>query len=175
MAWPLRLLWLSVLLSSIFAVFMLSEVQIARYSTSPTVISVDRDYRGWNGSLPAVTLCYYDHIDSFKANELIQDLWNVSIIDEDYFYIMDFLYAVVNATASNYAELTKFAADERFDQIDLYDIIQSINRPFEQVISTFDSNFHVHVQMVMTERGSCYAINSPMSSVLGKEWVLLFV
>ncbi|XP_060651425.1 LOW QUALITY PROTEIN: sodium channel protein Nach [Drosophila nasuta] len=164
-----RLLWLCVLIASIFAVYMLSEVQIARYFNSPTVISVDRDYRGWNGSLPAVTLCYYDHIDSFKANELIQDLWNVSIIDEDYFYIMDFLYAVVNATASNYAELTRFASDERFDQIDLYDIILGINRPFEQVISTFDSNFIVHVQMVMTERGSCYAINSPMSAVLGKD------
>ncbi|EDW57221.2 pickpocket protein 19 [Drosophila virilis] len=164
-----RLLWFLVILGSVFAVYMLSEVQIARYLTSPTVISVDRDYRGWNGSLPAVTLCYYDHIDSFKANKLIQEAWNVSIIDEDYFYIMDFLYAVVNATASNYAELTKFASDERFDQIDLYDIIQTINRPFEQVISSFDANFKVHVQMVMTERGSCYAINSPMSAVLGKK------
>lgn len=165
----LRILWLVALLASICAVYMLSEVQIARYFNSPTVISVDRDYRGWNGSLPAVTLCYYDHIDSFKANELIQDMWNVSIIDEDYFYIMDFLYAVVNATASNYGELTKFASDERFETIDLYEIIQSINRPFEQVISTFDPNFKVHVQMVMTERGACYAINSPMSAVLGKE------
>ncbi|XP_017960637.1 sodium channel protein Nach [Drosophila navojoa] len=166
-----RLLWLFVLVGSVFAVYMLSELQIARYVNSPTVISVDRDYRGWNGSLPAVTLCYYDHIDSFKANELIQDMWNVSIIDEDYFYIMDFLYAVVNATASNYAELAKFASDERFDQVDLYEIIQTINRPFEQVISSFDADFEVNVEMVMTERGCCYAINSPMSRMLGKKEV----
>lgn len=148
---------------------MLSELQIARYINSPTVISVDRDYRGWNGTLPAVTLCYYDHIDSFKANELIQDVWNVSIIDEDYFYIMDFLYAVVNATATNYAELAKFASDERFDQVDLYQIIHTINRPFEQVISSFDADFQVNVEMVMTERGSCYAINAPMSTMLSKK------
>ncbi|EDW01455.1 GH20442 [Drosophila grimshawi] len=164
-----RLLWMIVLLGSICTVYMLSQMQIARYFTSPTVISVDRDYRGWNGSLPAVTLCYYDHIDSFKANEVIQEEWNVSIIDEDYFYIMDFLYAVVNATVSNYAEITKFSSDERFDDINLYDVILAINRPFDQVISSFDANFKVHVQMVMTERGSCYAINSPMSAVLGKE------
>ncbi|XP_068144170.1 sodium channel protein Nach [Drosophila tropicalis] len=167
-----RIIWLIVLISSISAALMLSRFQFTRYLTSPTVISVDRDYRGWNGSLPAVTLCYYDHIDSFKANEYIQEVWNVSIIDEDYFYFMDFLYAVVNATASNYAELTKFAEDERFDQIDLYEMIQRVDRPFEQVISSFDTNFEVHVQMVMTERGSCYAINAPMSTVLSGKSVV---
>ncbi|KAH8290215.1 hypothetical protein KR054_001108 [Drosophila jambulina] len=161
-----RLFWLAVVITSVIAALVLSRFQLDRYFSSPTVISVDRDYRGWNGSLPAVTLCYYDHIDSFKANEYIQEVWNVSIIDEDYFYFMDFLYAVVNATAGNYAELAKFAEDERFDQIDLYEMIQRVDRPFEQVISSFDSSFEVHVQMVMTERGSCYAINSPMSTVL---------
>ncbi|XP_020804436.1 sodium channel protein Nach [Drosophila serrata] len=161
-----RLFWLGIVISSVITALLLSRFQLDRYFSSPTVISVDRDYRGWNGSLPAVTLCYYDHIDSFKANEYIQEVWNVSIIDEDYFYFMDFLYAVVNATAGNYAELAKFAEDERFDQIDLYEMIQRVDRPFEQVISSFDSNFEVHVQMVMTERGSCYAINSPMSTVL---------
>ncbi|XP_043646150.1 sodium channel protein Nach [Drosophila teissieri] len=161
-----RLFWLGVVISSVIAALVLSRLQLERYFSSPTVISVDRDYRGWNGSLPAVTLCYYDHIDSFKANEYIQEVWNVSIIDEDYFYFMDFLYAVVNATAGNYAELAKFAEDERFDQIDLYEMIQRVDRPFEQVISSFDSGFQVHVQRVMTERGACYAINSPMSTVL---------
>ncbi|XP_017108445.2 pickpocket protein 19 [Drosophila bipectinata] len=161
-----RALWLGVVLASVITALIISNVQLGRYFTSPTVISVDRDYRGWNGSLPAVTLCYYDHIDSFKANEYIQEVWNVSIIDEDYFYFMDFLYAVVNATAGNYAELVKFAEDERFDSIDLYEMITRVDRPFEQVISSFDANFDVHVQMVMTERGSCYAINSPMSTVL---------
>jgi len=161
-----RLFWLAVVISSVIAALVLSRFQLERYFSSPTVISVDRDYRGWNGSLPAVTLCYYDHIDSFKANEYIQEVWNVSIIDEDYFYFMDFLYAVVNATAGNYAELAKFSEDERFDQVDLYEMIQRVDRPFEQVISSFDSGFQVHVQRVMTERGSCYAINSPMSTVL---------
>ncbi|KAH8277722.1 hypothetical protein KR018_004223 [Drosophila ironensis] len=161
-----RTFWLAVVISSVITALILSSFQLERYYSSPTVISVDRDYRGWNGSLPAVTLCYYDHIDSFKANEYIQEVWNVSIIDEDYFYFMDFLYAVVNATAGNYAELVKFAEDERFDSIDLYEMITRVDRPFEQVISSFDAGFEVHVQMVMTERGSCYAINSPMSTVL---------
>ncbi|EDX08387.1 GD25038 [Drosophila simulans] len=90
-----RLFWLAVVISSVIAALVLSRLQLERYFSSPTVISVDRDYRGWNG------------------HEYIQEVWNVSIIDEDYFYFMDFLYAVVNATAGNYAELAKFAEDER--------------------------------------------------------------
>ncbi|XP_030388356.1 sodium channel protein Nach [Scaptodrosophila lebanonensis] len=167
-----RLLWLLILLLSIYTALMLSDLQRQRFLTSPTVISVDRDYRGWNGSLPAVTLCYYDHIDSFKANEFIQDIWNVSIVDEDYFFFMDFLYAVVNATTSNYADIAKYAEDERFDQIDLHEMIQLIDRPFEQLISSFDANFRVQVQQVMTERGLCYAINAPMAEVLNGKPVI---
>lgn len=138
-----------------------------RYFTSPTVISVDRDYRGWHGALPAVTLCYYDHIDSFKANEFIQNNWNVSIVDKDYFYFMDFLYAVVNATASNYADLARFAEDERFDEVNLSEMVRAIDRPFEQVLTSFDKqNASIQIRPVMTERGYCYAINSPMSEIL---------
>lgn len=117
--------------------------------------------------MPAITLCYYDHIDSYKANEYILENWNVSIVDEDYFYYMDFLYAVVNASASNYADLAKFAEDKRFDDVDLFELIQAIDRPFEQIVNTHDGNFEVPIMSVMTERGSCYVINSAMGEVLG--------
>lgn len=117
--------------------------------------------------MPAITLCYYDHIDSYKANEYILENWNVSIVDEDYFYFMDFLYAVVNASAMNYADLAKFSEDERFDDVDLYDIVQAIDKPFEQIINTFEGNFDISVNTAMTERGSCYIINSAMGEVLG--------
>ena len=123
------------------------------------------------GYVPAVTLCYYDHIDSLKANEYILEHWNVSIIDEDYFYFMDFLSAVVNASASNYVDLAKFAEDERFDEVDLYEIIQAIDRPFEQLINTFEANFEVSVRTAMTERGLCYIINSAIGVVLGDKYV----
>lgn len=135
------------------------------------MISVDRNYRDWVGYMPAVTLCYYDHIDSFKANQYILERWNVSIVEEDYFYFMDFLSAVVNASASNYVDLAKFAEDERFDEIDLYEIIQAIDRPFEQIINTFEANFEVSVRPAMTERGLCYIINSAIGVVLGDKYV----
>lgn len=168
-----RILWLAIVIVSICFAIRLSLLQLNRYYFSPTVVSVDRDYRGWNGTLPAVTLCYYDHIDSYKATEYIQENWNVSIVDEDYFYFMDFLYSVVNASASNYADLARFAEDDRFDDIDLFDLVTSIDRPFDQVLNSFDVDFEVQVTPVMTERGSCYAINSPMSEILTGRYVLV--
>ncbi|XP_037950741.1 sodium channel protein Nach-like [Teleopsis dalmanni] len=161
-----RGLWFVMIVICIYYVINVSSLQFLRYVTSPTVVSVDRDYRGWTGMLPAVTLCYYDHVDAYKANEYIQNVWNVSIVDEDYFYYMDFLYAVVNATAANYVDLARFAENERFDEVNLLDLIHAIDKPFEQVLSSFDANFEIQVLPVMTERGLCYAINSPMSKIL---------
>ncbi|XP_054737756.1 pickpocket protein 11 [Anastrepha obliqua] len=162
-----RLLWFGIVFVSMFAAISLSGVQLKRYFNSPTVISLDRDYRGWQGPLPAVTLCYYDHIDSFKANKYIQNKWNVSIVDNDYFYFMDFLHAVVNATASNYVDLARFAEDERFDDVNLSELVQAIDRPFEQTLTSFDNqNSTIQIMPVMTENGFCYAINSPMSEML---------
>ncbi|XP_017475509.1 PREDICTED: sodium channel protein Nach [Rhagoletis zephyria] len=162
-----RFLWFVIVFVSTFAAIQISGLQLKRYTNSPTVISVDRDYRGWHGPMPAVTLCYYDHIDSFKANEYIQNHWNVSIVDNDYFYFMDFLQAVVNATASNYVDLARFAEDERFDDVDLSELVLAIYRPFEQALTSFDKqNATIKIMPVMTERGFCYAINSPMSEIL---------
>ncbi|XP_075167778.1 pickpocket 3 [Haematobia irritans] len=166
-----RVFWLLTFIGSIYGALWISGIQVSRFLKSPTVISVDRNYRDWVGYMPAITLCYYDHIDSYKANEFILENWNVSIVDEDYFYYMDFLYAVVNATASNYVDLAKFAEDKRFDDVDLYDLIQAIDRPFEQIINTYEGNFEVPVMSVMTERGSCYVINSSMGEVLIGKYV----
>ncbi|XP_061388490.1 acid-sensing ion channel 5 [Musca vetustissima] len=156
-----RIFWLLTFIGSIYGALWITNLQIYRFLKSPTVISVDRNYRDWIGYMPAITLCYYDHIDSYKANEFILENWNVSIVDEDYFYYMDFLYAVVNASASNYMDLAKFA---KF--VDLYALIQAIDRPFEQIINTYEGNFEVPVKSVMTERGSCYVINSSMGEVV---------
>ncbi|KAI8129006.1 Protein brown [Lucilia cuprina] len=169
-----RIFWFLTFVVAIYGALFITKSQIIRHLKSPTVISVDRNYRDWVGYMPAITLCYYDHIDSYKANEYILENWNVSIVDEEYFYFMDFLYAVVNASATNYADLAKFSEDERFDDVDLYDIITAIDKPFEQIINTFEGNFEISVTTAMTERGSCYIINSAIGEVLGASFKFSF-
>lgn len=49
-------------------------MQFRRYYDNPTVVILERDYRTWNGTLPAATLCYSNNIDSLLAEEYIQKL-----------------------------------------------------------------------------------------------------
>lgn len=53
-----RFLWLVIMFAFGFGVFYLCYNQWARYKANPTVISLERDYRNWNGTMPAITLCY---------------------------------------------------------------------------------------------------------------------
>lgn len=152
-----------------YGVKYLTTIQMKRFSKSPIVISLDRDYLDWSGPLPAATMCYHDHLDVPKANDLILEMWNVSKSDDEYFYFLEFLIAVINASATDYGEIVRFAEDERFDDLDLYDVIKTIDKPFTQEINSFDVNFEVHRVRVMTERGVCYVFNSHLSDFLSVE------
>lgn len=47
-------------------------VQWNRYVAHPTVISLERDYRSWNVTLPAITLCYDVKVNTTKAENYIR-------------------------------------------------------------------------------------------------------
>ncbi|XP_055379614.1 acid-sensing ion channel 5-like [Condylostylus longicornis] len=163
-----RIFWLLTVMGSIVTTYIMITNQINRFYNNPTVMSLDRDYRAWNGTLPGLTLCYHDKMDISKADDYIQEKWNITPNDNDYSYFLEFLYAVVNSTAYNYGDLVKFAEDERFDDINLYEIVKLIDRSFLQDLTTFRNNVKVHVIRVMTERGMCYAINAPMAKMLSE-------
>lgn len=79
---------------------------------------------------------------------------------------MKFLYTVVNATIENYDKLANFADDERFVGVDLLDIVTALEKPFNKSIISYDSNIIVEIHKVITEKGICYAFNSPLSIIL---------
>lgn len=164
-----RIFWLFLILIAINGVYHLTTTQLKRFSISPTVISLDRDYLDWSGPLPAVTLCYHDHLDVQKANDLIFEKWNVSTADDEYFYFLEFLISIVNASATNYGDIVRFGEDERFDDLDLYDVIKAIDKPFKQEINSFKPNFEIYKATVMTERGMCYVFNSQIADFLSVE------
>lgn len=166
---PLRLFWLLLILAAIYGVNLLTKTQIHRYAESPTVISLDRDYLDWSGPLPAVTLCYNDHLDVPKANDFIFENWNVSISDDEYFYFLEFLISIINATVTNYGDIVRFAEDERFDDFDLYDVILEVDKHFKQDIVSFDPDFQIERSIIMTEKGMCYVFNSQIANYLSTE------
>lgn len=48
--------------------------QWSRYNSEPVVVSLQRDYRSWWTTFPAVTACFSDRIDNDKAKETIETL-----------------------------------------------------------------------------------------------------
>lgn len=67
-----RLLWLTYFVASTGGVYYAGQTQWFRYTVNPTVISLERDFRSWNGTLPAMTLCYFSKVDPEKAEAFIQ-------------------------------------------------------------------------------------------------------
>lgn len=68
----LRIIWLVVILLCCAGIGYTCAYQWNRYEANPTVISLERDYRNWNGTLPSVTLCYAIKIDPTKAENYIK-------------------------------------------------------------------------------------------------------
>lgn len=67
-----RILWLFTVLILGCGVFYMCYNQWARYKANPTVISLERDYRHWNGTMPAITLCYSVKYNRSKIAEFVQ-------------------------------------------------------------------------------------------------------
>lgn len=55
----------------VYGTFYTCSVQWNRYDAHPTVISLERDYRSWNGTLPGITLCYFGKVDEERAKQYI--------------------------------------------------------------------------------------------------------
>ena len=58
----------------IVGAYLTCATQWYRYDANPTVVSLEKDYRSWNGSLPAFTLCYENKLNVEKAAAFIEEL-----------------------------------------------------------------------------------------------------
>lgn len=154
-----RLLWVVLFILTSYAAFSISSTQYERYVANPTVISLERDYREWNGTLPAITICYHKRIDDKRAKEMIQKLWNLSETDDDFQYFYDFIKTVVYLNGS-FKDINRFTNDRRLDEIDLLGLARDVHPIFNSVVSSFDSTVEFKLNEVVTERGICYTVNS---------------
>lgn len=67
-----RFIWLVVILLCCAGIGYTCAYQWNRYEANPTVISLERDYRHWNGTLPSVTMCYTIKIDPTRADDYVK-------------------------------------------------------------------------------------------------------
>lgn len=160
-----RILWVLVFFASCYAAYSISSQQYNRYVANPTVISLERDYRDWNGTLPAVSVCYHKRIDEARAEALIKRLWSCEKHDDEYSYFMDFIKAVVNVNES-YTKFNRFANDRRLEFVNMLNIVKDVHPTINSVISSFDTNAEFAMREIITEKGICYSINSVISPLI---------
>lgn len=160
-----RLFWLILISVTFWAALSISTTQYERYVANPTVISLERDYRDWNGTLPAITICYHKRIDEERAQHLIKRLWNIEKLDDEYSYFLNYVRAVVNVSES-LSKFNNFANDKRLEFINMLTIAKEVHPTINSVISSFDSNAEFVLIEIITEKGICHSVNSMLSPLI---------
>lgn len=64
------------MLATCYGLFYICFNQWARYKANPTVISLETDYRHWNGTMPAITLCYLNKSNRSMVEKYVKRLYS---------------------------------------------------------------------------------------------------
>lgn len=160
-----RIGWFCLFAVACYGAWSISATQYDRFIDNPTVISLERDYRDWNGTLPAISVCYNKRFDASRAQYLIKRMWFIDETDDEYEYFEEFVKTVVNVNES-FMKFEKFANDNRFEGISMLTIAKEVHPAINSVISSFDSNAEFILHEIITERGICYSVNSILSPLI---------
>lgn len=157
--------WLTLLVLTFYGAYSITSLQYERYTASPTVMSLERDYREWNGTLPAITVCYHNRIDEERAQNLIKRLWSIEKTDDEFTYFLDYIKAVV-AVNESFSKFTRFANDKRLEDVNMLTIAKEVHPMIHSAVSSFDTNIEYVMNEIITERGICYSVNSMLSPLI---------
>lgn len=58
---------------------------------NPTVLSLEKDYRTWNNTFPAITACLETRFSPYAAATFIENTWNIKESDNK-FRLMHIFY-----------------------------------------------------------------------------------
>lgn len=144
-------------------------LQYRRYSANPAVVSIERDFHDWNGTLPSITFCYQDNLSTDLAEEFIRATWNVEPDDEKYLYYQEFLGAVVNLNLATLVELLIYAEDDTLQNVDFEMVIKKLLLEYDHYVVALSRDVDLKPKVVLTERGVCYTVNSMLTDLLSME------
>lgn len=156
--WFERVLWAAVTCLACFGAVDVSLGQLQRYNESPTVVTLEKDFRSWRFSLPAITICMKNRVDPSKLPEVIKNYWDAEPSDELYEYYSQFVHTVAN---SNLLELKSYLDFQNEDlNVDLYQLVVDVMPKKEEIKTLSSESAHFKWTPVMTESGVCYSTNS---------------
>lgn len=65
-------LWLVLTCCAFIGAVYCALAQLSRYNSDPVVVSMQRDFRSWSTTFPAITACFLDRVEADKVKETIQ-------------------------------------------------------------------------------------------------------
>lgn len=92
----------------------------------------------------------------------------MSSTDDEYEYFYQFVETVANASVGDMEAIAEYEDDERLENTNFRELALAVHPDASHVVTSYDASFHVTNQMVFTELGLCYVVNSPVSVLLEK-------
>ncbi|KAI8423922.1 hypothetical protein MSG28_002595, partial [Choristoneura fumiferana] len=149
------LLWLTMVILSVFGSVYLSQTTWFRYQSSPTVVSMDRDMFAWNTTFPCVTICPHTRFDEKKLDVFVK----TSTV-ENKTALESFIRKLANFTYRNFEDLPD---SDLIDPNEYLKILVSLAAPFGPTLTIGASGINLKIQPTITEMGLCYAVNSKVA------------
>ncbi|KAJ2943497.1 hypothetical protein O0L34_g16604 [Tuta absoluta] len=161
--WFERVLWVILSLCAFVGAVYCALSQLARYNSEPVVVSLQRDYRNWRTTFPAITACFLNRVDVDKAKDVIEQHWNVTEESdpEKYQYYMSFIELVSDVSfRTNLQNFWKYQTDDTVNDIDLLQLALTVHPTLPLKVMVSQTNKEVQWIPVMTEVGMCMSFNS---------------
>ncbi|CAG9134461.1 unnamed protein product [Plutella xylostella] len=168
--WTERCLWFALTAGAFYGAVYCGLAQLSRYTKEPVVVSMQRDFRSWWTTFPAVTACFMDRLEVDKAKEVIEENWNITEESnpDKYQYYLTFIELIADVSfRTNLQQFWKYQDDETLASLDLLKLALSVQAtvhptfPLNVMVSKIDKE--VQWVPVMTEMGICMTFNSEYS------------
>ncbi|KAJ8705799.1 hypothetical protein PYW08_012845 [Mythimna loreyi] len=155
--WIERILWVAATALATWGAVDVSLGQLQRYNESPTVVTLEKDFRSWRFSVPAVTMCFKNRLNKAKLPSAIKKYFNTEPSDEKYDYYARLVEAI---TDSDLFHLQRFQEFNQLDtSVDMFGIAVDV-MPDPDIKTRSSEEVNYKWIPVMTEAGACYVTNS---------------
>ncbi|PZC71574.1 hypothetical protein B5X24_HaOG212965 [Helicoverpa armigera] len=152
-----RILWVAATALAIWGALDVSLGQLQRYNDSPTVVTLEKDFRSWRFNVPAVTMCYKNRVDPTKLPAAIKKHFDTTPSDDNYEYYTRLVEAIANSDLFHLEAFEEFSGLET--SIDMFQIAVDVMHDCDVKMRSSDEAVYKWIP-VMTESGVCYSTNS---------------
>ncbi|KAG8323118.1 hypothetical protein J6590_009763 [Homalodisca vitripennis] len=158
---PSSILWLGALIGGIYGFLTISLSTLTRYRYNPTVVSLERNYKDWNTTLPAATVCPESKFDEDNLNSVLEkQLKHIS----DKEGAQEFLDTLAKLNYSTFNLLPNFPAILPTQYLEA---VVNMRYNFEYTVSNSNiENEDLEEQELVlnvNEMGLCYSYNSQVA------------